>query len=153
MSAFTLLIDRLKGGAVHKIDLQVSPEFLGPEEAELKFGKQVVVKGEAYLTDDDLIIHLDAKAEAWMPCAVCNNMIEIPLKVKNFYHTEPIKEIRNAIFDFQEALRESLLIELPRTAECNNGKCLERDSITPYMRSKKDDRSQFPFAGLDKDLN
>lgn len=150
MSTFKILIDRLKGGHTHKIEEMVEPAFLGPDEPELRFKTKVFVKGEAYLTDAHLIIHLKAATQVNMPCAVCNQMIDIDLKVDNFYHTEPIEEIPSAVFDFSEALREALLIELPRTVECSGGKCPERATITPYMRSQ--DRTNFPFADMDEDL-
>ena len=150
MSAFKILIDRLKGGQTQKIDLHVDPSFLGPDEPELKFKSEVIAKGEAYLTDDHLIVHLKAATSVLMPCAICNEMIAFGLKVDNFYHTEPIEEIKGAIFDFSEALREALLIELPRTVECNRGKCPGRDLMTPFMKSMKD-RIHFPFADMDKE--
>lgn len=154
MSVFQILIDRLKGGISQKIDLDIAPSFLGPEEAELKFDKNVVVKGETYLTDEHLIIHLKANTAVKMPCAICNQMTGIELKIDDFYHVEPIEDIKGAIFDFSNALREALLIELPRTVECNSGKCKERETLLPYMKSeKKQDRTHFPFAEMDKDLN
>lgn len=148
MSAFKILIDRLKGGQVQKIDLHADPEFLGPDEPELKFQTEVEAKGEAYLTDEFLIVHLKASTAVLMPCSVCNEMIKIPLKVDNLTHTEPIEEIRGAIFDFSEALREALLIELPRTVECNGGKCKGRDLMTPFLKSQKE-RTHLPFKDLD----
>lgn len=151
MSVFAILIDRLRGGQTDKIDLMVGPGFLGPDEPELKFGSPVEVKGEAYMTDDHLILHLQAKTLVRMPCAVCNAMIEIILETKNVYHTEPVTEIRDAVFDFGEVLREALLIELPRTAECNLGKCKERGLMAPYMKAKE--RTHCPFADMDKNLN
>jgi uncharacterized metal-binding protein YceD (DUF177 family) len=150
MSTFKILIDRLKGGQTQKIEEMANPAFLGLDEPELRFKTKVFVKGEVYLTDTHLIIHLKASTKASMPCAVCNEMIDVDLKVDNFYHTEPIEEIPSAVFDFSEALREAILIELPRTVECNNGNCPERASITPYMRSQ--DRSSFPFADMEDDL-
>lgn len=149
MSAFKILIDRLKSGQTEKIDWKADPQFLGPDESELKFKNEVRVKGEVYLTDTHLIIHLKAATQALMPCSICNEMIEIDLKADNFYHTEPIEEIKSAIFDYSEALREALLIELPRTVECNGGKCRERDSISPFIKSERD-RTHFPFADMDK---
>lgn len=148
MSAFKILIDRLKGGQVQKIDLHITPEFLGPDEPDLKFPSNVTAKGETYLTDEYLILHLKASTSVRMPCAVCNEMIDIPLKVDNLTHTEPIEDIRGAIFDFSETLREALLIELPRTVECNGGKCTGREGISPFLKTEKD-RTHFPF----KDLN
>lgn len=150
MSVFKILIDRLKGGLTQKIEEKADPTFLGPDEAELKFCSDVWVKGEVYLSEEHLIIHLKAKTEIEMPCSVCNEMTKKELKVDNFYHAEPIEEIRGAIFDMSAPLREALLIELPRSVECNGGKCPERTIIKPYLRS--DERTNFPFADMDKDI-
>lgn len=148
---FIILIDRLKGGQSQKIEGAFNPEFLGADEPDLRFTSKVTVKGEAYLTDGHLIVHLKASTKVAMPCAVCNQMIETELKVENFYHTEPVEEIRGAKFDYSEALREALLIELPRTVECNQGKCPERASMASYLRSEKraDKTTYFPFADMD----
>lgn len=152
MSTFKILIDRLKGGHTQKIEEALESTFLGPAESELQFPGKVSVKGEAYLTDDHLIIHLKARTKASMPCAICNEMIQIELKVDNFYHTEPIEEIPSAIFDYSELLREALLIELPRTVECNQGNCSQRATIKPFLRSeaRADTTKHFPFADMDK---
>ena len=152
MSAFKILIDRLKGGHTLKIEEALDPSFLGLNEPELLFKTKVAVKGEAYLTDDHLILHLKARTKASMPCAVCNQMIDADLKVENFYHTQPIEEIRGAVFDFSDALREALLIELPRTVECNGGKCPEREIIAPFLRAetRKKETTHLPFADIEK---
>jgi hypothetical protein len=87
-----------------------------------------------------------------MPCAICNEMLNTELKVDHFYHTEPIAEIPNAIFDFSAPLREALLIELPQYFECCGGKCPHRAALTPYLRSSKKSEDgknhHFPFADL-----
>ncbi len=152
MSTFKILIDRLKGGQTHQIEEMADPTFLGPDEPELQFKAKVFAKGEAYLTDDHLIIHLKAATTVSMPCAVCNKPTHVELKVDDFYHAEPTEEIKGAIFDISEALRESLLIELPRTVECNGGNCPDRSTIEAYMRPKEQDRPNFPFANMNKDL-
>lgn len=149
--AFKILIDRLKGGQTQKIEEGLSPAFLGPDEAELRFATPVKVKGEVYLTDAHLIIHLKAQTKVGMPCAVCNQLIETELKVDNFYFTVAVEEIKSAIFDYSDALREALLIELPKTVECNGGKCPERATMEPFLRSKarSEKTSYFPFADMD----
>ena len=151
MSAFKILIDHLKGGQTQKIDLREDPKFLGPDEPDLKFHKAVIARGETYLTGEHLIIHLQTATAIKMPCAVCNVMVEIELRVDHFYHAQPIEEIRSGVFDFSDPLREALLIELPKTAECNGGKCPERSSITPFIGSSKKE-TYCPFADMDKDL-
>lgn len=149
-SEFKILVDRLKGGQVQKIEGFFDPAFFGIEEKELSFPSPVEVRGEAYLSDEHLVIRLKGSAKAKMPCAVCNEMTQIELKVETFYHTESLEEIREAVYDFTEPLREAFLIELPNVVECNGGNCPERPSITPFLRSEKRSESPtyFPFSDL-----
>jgi hypothetical protein len=155
MEDFKIYIDRLKDRHVQKIEEAFNPSFLEVDEEELQFDLPVTVRGEAYLTDDHLIIHLSAATMAEMPCSVCNKMIKTPLTVGNFYHAEPLSEIREAIYDFGEALREALLIELPRTIECNGsalgqqGTCPSRETLAPYLREETRSETYFPFADID----
>lgn len=149
MSDCKLLIDRLKNGQTEKIDQKLAGAFLGPDEEELKFSFPVKVKGEAYLTDDHLIVHLKAETRVLMPCSICNQMIDSDLKVDHFYQAVPVEEIPSAIYDYQDLLREALLLELPRTVECNSGKCPERETMAPYMRHVED--TNFPFADIEKE--
>lgn len=149
--ALKIWIDRLADGKTQKIEGALHPSFLGIMEEELQFLSPVLLSGEAYLADQHLIIHLKASTKAKMPCAICNQMIETDLKLDHFYHAEAIEDIKDAVFDGSEPLREALLIELPRYVECRAGNCPERAIITPYLRNpgKSDGESQFPFAGLD----
>lgn len=151
-NAFTILIDRLRGGQTQKIEEILDSEFLAIEEPELYFSAPVAVRGEAYLTDDHLILKLKAKAIAMMPCAICNEMIKVELNVEDFYHTQPIQEIPSGQFDFSEALREALLIELPKYIECNGGNCPERATLAPYLRPKEREEktTYLPFNDIDE---
>ncbi len=147
---FKIYIDRLRGGTTQKIDALLDPAFLDVNEPDLRFAQPVRVHGEAYLTDEHLVIHLKAKATANIPCAICNTPTETEISVDNFYHTEMLQEIRSGVFDFTEVLREAILIEVPRTLECNQGKCPERETISPYLRNtkKSDKTTHFPFTDL-----
>ena len=149
--AFKIYIDRLKGGLVQRIEGAFDTGFLEIAEEELRFPHPVTVKGEAYLTEEHLVVHLSASTMAEMPCSVCNEMIKTPLTVGHFYHTEPLSDIRGALYDFGQALREALLIELPLTVECNKGRCPSRESIAPYLRLEKqaEQTTSFPFADLE----
>ncbi len=149
--AFKVYIDRLKAGEVHKVDGAFDPEFLELDEKELHFEKPVLIRGEAYAADDHLIVHLSASTFAQIPCSVCNELFYYPLTVSGFYATEPLSEFPSAIADFGQYAREALLTELPRTAECNGGKCNARDAITPYLRSEKRSAqpTYYPFADID----
>lgn len=147
-----IAIDGLKSGKVLKIDAAVDPAFLQIQEKELSFPAPVKVVGEAYLTDSDLILRLKAKTRVMLPCAICNQMIETEVKVDDMTHAEPIAELKSNVFDCRELLREDLLIELPQYVECKGGKCPERSSVTPYLRSQErvEKNTYFPFSDLDK---
>ena len=150
--AFRVYTDRLKNGDVQRVEGSFDPSFLEVEETELHFHKPIAVKGEAYIADEHLVIHLNASTFAEMPCAICNEMFNHPLTVGNFYTTEPLSDIPSAIYDFSVAVREALLTELPRTVECNGGQCRSRESIAPFLRSEKrtDKTTYFPFADIEK---
>jgi uncharacterized metal-binding protein YceD (DUF177 family) len=147
----SIALDRLQDGKREKIKGDFDPSFLQVEEKDLRFEAKVFVDGEAYLADQDLVVHLTAKTFAKMPCAICNEMIDTPIKVENFYHTQELSELKQEYFDVSEQLREALLIELPRYVECNDGKCKERAIISIYLKpsEKKEDKKHFPFAGLE----
>ncbi len=143
-------IDRLKNGQTQKIAESLNPSFLDTNEADLKFLAPVQIQGEAYLTNEELILHLKASTKANLPCVICNELITIDLALDSFYHTQPIHEIPSAIFDYQELLREALLLEIPHYVECNQGKCPDRPAITPYLCSNKQQKQEvhFPFSDL-----
>ena len=149
--SFQIWIDRLKSGGTQLINESFNPDFLDIQEKELQLNAPVIVTGEAYLTENELILRVQASTKAMMPCSICNQMIQIELSVKDFYHAEPTSEIRTGIFDYQTHLREALLIELPQYVECNQGKCPERKIIAPFLRSEKKvkEETHFPFSNLD----
>jgi uncharacterized metal-binding protein YceD (DUF177 family) len=148
--SFEILIDRLRNGGTEKIDAAFEPTFLGIEEKELLFPQKVKVSGQTYIAEDHLILQLKTATQAKMPCKVCNRMIEIDLELDNFYHTQPLDEIPSGVFDYTEALREAILIELPPYVECNRGNCPERQTLAPYLNAKKqENKTYFPFADID----
>jgi uncharacterized metal-binding protein YceD (DUF177 family) len=147
---FIIILDRLNGGVVQKIDAILPSDFFDISEADLFFNDPVKVSGEAYVTDEDLVLHLNASTFAQMPCSVCNQRVSLPLSIKGYYHTEPLNEITGPFFDFRNSLREALLIELPKVVECK-GRCPERESLAPFLRkeTKSDAPTHyFPFNDL-----
>src|SRR5579871_861362 len=128
MENLKIYIDRLKGGQTQKIDETLSPEFLDIGEEELFFDKPVQLKGETYLANEHLIIHLNIETTACLPCSVCNDPVHVPIVIKNIYLTEPISEIKGAMFDLANEVRESILLQTPLFSECHNGKCPEREN-------------------------
>jgi len=149
--AFILYIDRLQGGAVQKIRIILTPEFFDVNESDLAFQDPVEVSGEAYLAEDELVLHLNASTIARMPCSICNQMLPLTLAIKNFYHAVPLSSIKTGLFDLRMPLREALLIELPKIAECPGG-CKERAAIAPFLKKQSEapnaPEAYFPFSDL-----
>lgn len=149
---FIIHIDCLSGGDVQKIDACLSPDLFEVKEEDLSFPDPVILSGETYLADDELILRFNAKTSARMPCSICNTMIPILLAVNNYYHAVPLDEIKHAVFDLREIVRAALLLEQPLMAECSDKDCPERESIKPYLRKEtmkeNDPPTYFPFADL-----
>jgi uncharacterized metal-binding protein YceD (DUF177 family) len=144
---FKVYVDRLKNGQVEKIDLTASPDFMEMAEEELSFSDPIKISGEAYITDGQLMIHLQVHTQAHLPCAVCNEQFELPIDISNFYFTLPIDELKSPVFDFAAPLREDILLQVPQFAECSGGKCPSRPDLSKYLSKHKTDE-QHPFAGL-----
>jgi uncharacterized metal-binding protein YceD (DUF177 family) len=155
---FRIFVEQLRNGSIEEIDETVSPDFLDINERELSFSKPVNVCGQVYLAEDMLVFHLDIHTVATIPCAICNGPADIVIAIKGFYHAVPLSEIKGAIYDFREILRESILLEVPILAECHQGRCPQRDSLEKYFKkegapgSKEDEDGYRPFAGLDFDF-
>jgi len=155
MESLKIYIDRLKGGQSLTIDETLTSDFLDIDEEDLLFENPVRLKGEAYLANEHLIIHLDIETIASLPCSICNHPVRLPIVMKNIYLTEPLAEIKRAIFDITSEVRESILLQTPLFTECHNGKCPERESLkkflNPLQKKSNDDIIHFPFADLDKE--
>lgn len=149
---FILYIDRLKNGESETFSSDVAADFLDCSEKELVFENPVSIKGEAYVANEHLVIHLDVATTVKMPCSICNQMIEYPLSIKNFYHTQEMEKCFSSTYDFRKALREQLLIELPQYVECKGG-CSSREEVKKYLKkdtSSTEEPPYFPFSVLDE---
>ncbi len=139
-------MESLSNGETQKISFQASPDFLDIQEKDLVFNAPVDIQGEVYLASQSLLLHLNAKTTAFMPCSVCNNPAPFPLVLENFYFTEEIENLPSP-FDFSEILREALLMELPFFVECNQGNCPERATAKKYLKEQQQEM-YFPFSDL-----
>jgi hypothetical protein len=54
------------------------------------------------LAEDTLILHLDIATKAIRLCSICNSPVKINVELKEFYHAEPLANIKSAIFNFKE---------------------------------------------------
>jgi len=141
-------LDRLQGGKTENIKLALSSTFIDVDEQDLKFKSPVTIKGKAYLANEHLVIHLEVETQSLIPCAVCNKLTCITIRVPEFYHTEELSEIKGKIYQYADPLREAILLEVPSFGECQ-GRCPERKELEKYKPSEgSNDSVQFPFADL-----
>lgn len=153
-----LLIEHLREGKSCVIDEALDPKGLSLGDSELSFSNPIYIKGTSYLAEDHLVIQLDIKGIAHLPCSVCNKPVNISLVLKNIYITKPLSEISSGKLDFTEDLREVILLEVPAFAECNEGKCPERAHIEKYLKqpaiktTHQTEEMYYPFGGLDEQL-
>lgn len=150
---FCIYVDRLRDGRSEHWDLELEPDFLEVQEKELRFVSPVCVKGEALVTEGQLLLRLQLRTEALMPCAVCNAETAVELCPEPLCHVVPVAEIKGAIYNWAECVRAALLVELPQFAECA-GTCPERAQMAPYMKAvgKESEAHYQPFAHLELEI-
>ena len=112
-------------------------DFLNIDESELHFGPQVDIRGEAYVVEDQLILHLDLIVPVVSICTICSGDAALTIDINNLYHIEDIKKLKTTIFDFSSVLRQEILLEVPRYAECRGGNCPDREAMKGYLVPKK----------------
>lgn len=147
-----IFVEQLEEGKQERISLTISPPFFDIQENDLVLDSPVAISGEIYMTDHHLILHLDAKTTAKIPCAICNNLATLPLEAK-IYESLPLSELESSIFDYSSLVKEEILLQIPLFAECQSN-CPERSNLGPFLNKIKEDKSappentHFPFAGL-----
>jgi len=150
---FKIFVDRLRLGKKETIRESVSPDFILLKEGDLVFNDQVEIKGEAYVVDQELVMHLDIETQAQLYCSICNEALKVPIRLRNFYHVVALDQIKGAIYDYREMLRETLIVEAPQFAECG-GQCPKRKEYAVYMKNAETDSADEkeetyrPFADL-----
>jgi uncharacterized metal-binding protein YceD (DUF177 family) len=151
--AFKIYVDQLRDGHIEQLNEEFSPEFMGIQEEDLRYLKPISVTGEAYLAESDLVLHLNIETQAVIPCTICNEPVDVDISIKGVYHTAPFEEIKSGLYFYRDILRESILLETPRFAECE-GKCPQRKEIQKYLKEEGADKppqdtGQQPFAHLE----
>lgn len=149
---FKIYVDRLRGGHEKKIDECLSPDFLDIKEADLSFEKEVILEGTTYLAEQELVFNFSVNTEALLSCAICSAKVPIEIKVKNYYHMEPLENLKSGVFNYKELLRETILLEVPLIAECANGNCPKRKEILKYLKTDSEAVQEdgfHPFADLE----
>lgn len=152
---FKIYVEQLRDGQVEKIAEVLEPSFLEVHESELSFVDPIDLQGEAYLADDELILHLNVSTFALMPCKICNDMVKAPIEIDNSYHAIPLGEVKGGIFNLAPLLREQILLELPLLVECHEGHCPKRQAMQKYFKKDSGDAGEDgyqPFADLDDQI-
>jgi len=148
-SPLKIFTEQLHAGKRQEIEHVLPSDILDIHESDLIFQTPISIKGEAYTTDEDLILQLSAQTEVKMPCSICNEMTFVTLKTEEIYHTLPLSALKSTIFDFTDLLREEIVLLIPHFVECHQGKCPERPLLTKFMKSKTvSPQNHFPFADL-----
>ena len=151
---FNIYSDQLKEGGIEYLDETFPPSFLDVNERDLSFTSPVMLKGQAYLAEDTLILNLNIQTVATISCLVCNEPVQLKIEIDNFYHAVPLQEIKSGVYNLRELLRETILVETPLLAECHNGKCPQRQELKKYFKKenpltlKNGEEGHNPFADL-----
>ncbi len=146
---FQIYIDRLKESELI-IDANAQLDFK-IDEKELKMNSKVQISGNAYISENFLVVSLFAKTQYQKPCIICNEFATLDLVVEDFFLTVPLSEIKDKVYNFSEELRISLLLKIPHFIECNEGSCLQRKNLEKYLKkSKENPNDYFPFETLNK---
>jgi uncharacterized metal-binding protein YceD (DUF177 family) len=137
---FIIYINPLKKGKVETLDQKFSPDFLDVREKNLEFNFDVYIKGEVYVADQDLILHLDIKTKGTIPCSICNDPVNVDVELRGFYYVEPLANIKSGVFDMRESIRQAILLETPSFVECHQGICPQRKNIEKYLSHSREAR-------------
>ncbi len=155
IDAFRIYVDQLREGKEEVLQEDFSPEFLAVSETDLSFKDPVKVTGTVYQADDELVLNLNIDTLATIACSICNAPVKVDISIQNFYHAEPLKDIKTGIYDFRDLLRETIILETPKFAECN-GDCPEREKVRKYFKKlpeegapSPEDEGYRPFSDLD----
>lgn len=155
--AFKIYVEQLRDGHIEKIEESFLYDILDVHDKDLDYQDNIDVKGEAYLAEDNLILKLNVSTLAVLPCTICNDPVKVEVKIEGLYHAVPISEIKGAVFNFKEILREAVILETPAFAECK-GNCPHRKEVGKYLKKappkgegKSDDEGYQPFSDLQWD--
>lgn len=150
--AFKIFVEQLRNGHTEHVDIAPTPDFLDVSDRDLSYRDPVKIEGDAYLAGDALVLHFVLETQATIQCTICNEPIKVEISIPDFYHMEPLEEIKTGIFSFLEIVREAIILQTPPFAECNEGKCSHRKEIQKYLANAKQEKVKeegyHPFADL-----
>ncbi len=143
-----IYIERLRDGKTETISETLAPSFMEVSEQEVHFEKPILLSGEAYVTDEWLILTLTIQTEATLHCALCNDAFGYDIAIEHMMHEEPLENIRDGTFDLLPLVRESILLEIPFYPQCGATECLKRGEFERFLKKEGDKTAQMPFKDL-----
>lgn len=147
--SFKIALDLLRDGQDYLIKETFPSDFLDVHEEELLFQEKVQVQGKASLVENHILLELKVNCSARVPCSICNQWTTLALCLPQLHITEEIQNQNARFFDYKEALREAILLEVPQFAECQ-GSCPERKNMESYCKRSEENKvpEYFPFEQL-----
>ena len=130
-------VDRVRDGNTDEISEELPSSFMDVHEKDIRFEAPIFLTGEAYVTDDYLIVSLTIETEATLICSVCNEPFTFAISIHNMMHEEPLENIKEATFDILPLVRESILLEIPLYPQCGITSCNRREEIEPYLKKEQ----------------
>lgn len=131
-------VERIRDGEMESIEETLAPRFMDIHEQEMRFEDSVHIAGEAYVTDDWLIIQLAIQTKVHLICSVCNEPFVLDIDIPDMVHDEPLENIRDASFDLLPLVRESILLAVPFYPQCGITTCNRRHEIEPFLKKEGD---------------
>jgi hypothetical protein len=130
------------------VDDSVDAQFLDlANDDELQVTKPIVIKGRIYRTSEWLIIDASIRAVFNAACPLCNDSFELPVEIASWNHQQLISDVDGQTWDITEALRESILIEVPFFAQCGGSSCKNYKEVEPFIRADAPEEcGHQPFA-------
>lgn len=142
-----LYIERIRDDS-ELIQEELDPSFMDIKEKDVRFEKPIVVTGEAYVTDDWLIVRLSIKTEGKLVCALCNEPFIFPVDIEEMVENEPLEQVKDGVFDLLPLIRESILLAIPFYPQCGMTECNNRTVIEPYLKKERSPEENSPFKDL-----
>ena len=145
---FKILVDRLKNEKEQHIQESVDVSFLGVDEPTLHYEGVVKVDGTVQLQHQEVLLNLNVEAQAHTPCTICTEDVTVDVKIKHFITSYHLDEVKSETLDYSSAIRDCILLETPKFAECMNN-CSKRGELKTYLADPKKKKKQQPFENID----
>jgi uncharacterized metal-binding protein YceD (DUF177 family) len=142
-----IYIDRLREGNREVLTQTLSPSSIDLVDDELSFPEPIFLEGEANIAGKELVLHLSLSTEISLFCNICAQPLKKKLQLQALYHIVPLEEVTHAVYNCGHWIRETILLEAPRYAECEEN-CPERLVLKKYFSTGGSDPGQNPFSSL-----